>query len=72
MFARTYNKTGPGTYIKSTAVWAEAATSLRLVVTKEGCTGYETGDYIVSNNEDGTDAYAIGKAKFESMYVRDE
>ena len=72
VFARTYRKTGPGTFVKSTAVWAEAATSPGRVVTKEGSTNYETGDYIVSNNEDGTDAYAIGKVKFESMYERDE
>jgi hypothetical protein len=31
-----------------------------------------TGDYLVSNNPDGTDAYSISAAKFESMYELDE
>ena len=39
--------------------------------TKEGATRYEAGDYLVSNNSDGTDQYAIEAAKFETMYVED-
>ena len=29
---------------------------------------FRTGDYLVSNNEDGTDAYCMSAKKFESMY----
>ena len=38
------------------------------VKTNEGETAYEAGDYLVSNNEDGTDAYAIGAEKFRELY----
>ena len=31
-------------------------------------TAYEAGDYLVYNNEDGTDAYAMKPASFKSMY----
>lgn len=67
-FARTYRKTGPGTYVKTTPVWAVQASTAGSVRTKEGATRYEAGDYLVSNTDDGTDAYAIGAAKFESLY----
>lgn len=68
VFARTYRETGPGTYVKSTPVWAERASQAGSVKTKEGATHYEAGDYLVSNNEDGSDEYAIAAAKFESLY----
>src|SRR5215510_16262443 len=67
VFARTYRPTGAGTYVKSTPVWAERAVQAGSVKTKEGATHYDAGDYIVSNNPDGSDEYAIGAAKFESM-----
>jgi hypothetical protein len=35
-------------------------------------THYNAGDYIVSNNSDGSDAYAITAAKFETLYTPDE
>ena len=38
IFARTYQATGPGTYIKTTPVWAEAAETAGEVRTKEGAT----------------------------------
>ena len=71
VFAHTYRQTGPGTFVKTTPVWAERATASGSVRTKEGVTHYKSGDYIVSNNSDGSDAYAIGAAKFESMYMPD-
>jgi hypothetical protein len=70
-FARTYRATGPGTYFKTTPVWAEVATSAGEVRTKEGSTSYEAGDYLVSNEPDGGDAYAISKSAFERMYAPD-
>lgn len=71
VFARTYRGTGPGTYVKTTPVWAERATSPGVVTTHEGTTHYEKGDYLVSNNSDGSDAYAVSAATFESLYVLD-
>jgi len=67
-FAKTYERVSPGVYVKSTPVWAEVAEKAGKVKTKEGETAYAAGDYLVSNNEDGTDAYAMSAEKFESMY----
>ena len=67
-FARTYRATGPGTYVKTTPVWAEVATTAGDVHTKEGTTHYEAGDYIVSNEPEGGDPYAMTRMEFERMY----
>jgi len=48
------------------------ATARGSVVTNEGKSFYKAGDYLVYNNEDGTDAYCISADKFESMYELDE
>lgn len=67
-FARTYQSTGPGTYVKRAPVWAEVAPTAGDVRTKEGSTHYEAGDYLVYNEQDGGDAYAVSKQAFERMY----
>ena len=67
-FARTYESTGPGTYVKRAPVWAEVASAAGDVRTKEGSTHYEAGDYLVFNEPDGRDAYAVSKQAFERMY----
>jgi hypothetical protein len=75
VFERTYRpvpERGPGAYVKATSIWAERASQPGSVRTKEGVTAYEAGDYIVSNNRDGSDAYAIGARKFEEMYTADD
>jgi len=72
VFAKTYRKVNPGIYVKTTPIWAEVASQPGSVVTIEGESHYQSGDYLVSNNEDGTDAYCISAAKFESMYELDE
>jgi hypothetical protein len=72
VFAKTYRSVGPGIYVKSTPLWAERATQPGSVATKEGKSHYNAGDYLISNNEDGTDAYCISAAKFESMYEPDD
>jgi hypothetical protein len=69
VFARTYRKTGPGAYVKTTPVWAERAESAGSVTTKEGVTHHDAGDYLVSNTADGTDEYAMKAATFESLYM---
>lgn len=72
VFAKTYRRVGPGKYVKTTPIWAEVAARPGSVETKEGTSHYDAGDYLVFNNEDGTDAYCISAAKFESMYEPDE
>lgn len=72
VFARTYRQTATGAYVKTTPVWAEQATHAGSVKTKEGSTQYEPGDYLVSNNSDGSDEYAIKADKFENLYTLEE
>jgi hypothetical protein len=72
VFEKTYRKLKPGIYVKTTPIWAEKAKQAGSVATKEGESHYIAGDYLVSNNEDGTDAYCISADKFESMYELDE
>ena len=67
-FANTYRQQSPGLYVKTTPVWAKIATQTGSVKTKEGESHYQAGDYLVTNNEDGSDAYCISAAKFESLY----
>jgi hypothetical protein len=72
VFARTYREVHRGAYSKITPIWAEVATSAGQVSTKEGQTNYEAGDYLVFNDEDGTDGYAMTAEKFQSSYELDE
>ena len=69
VFARTYRQTGPGTYVKTTPVWAERAEAAGIVRTKEGTTRYEAGDYVVSNDPQGADEYAVSAERFEALYT---
>lgn len=71
-FARTYTAEGRGTYVKTGKVWAEQAAEAGRVATKEGGTNYESGGWLVSNEEDGSDAYAVSTKKFEESYELDE
>jgi hypothetical protein len=71
-FARTYRHVGDGAYLRTMPVWAECADAAGDVRTQEGATHYEAGDYLVFNQEDGGDPYAIPKAAFEAMYERAE
>jgi hypothetical protein len=72
VFARTYRLVAPGQYVKTTSIWAVQVPQAGDVKTKEGVTHYAAGDYLVSNDEAGTDRYAIDRAKFEDMYERAE
>jgi hypothetical protein len=71
VFARTYREVSPGRWFKCMPVWAEQAAQAGSVVTKEGRTHYQAGDWLVSNDEDGSDAYAISAAKFAVLYEPD-
>jgi len=67
-FKRTYRMVSPGVFVKCAPVWAEIADKAGRIKTVEGETAYEIGDYLVYNNEDGTDAYAMSAERFNSMY----
>lgn len=67
-FARTYRPLSPGIFVKTTAVWAEVAPQDGKIVTKEGVTHYKAGAYIVFNDPEGRDGYAVEADAFEKMY----
>jgi len=67
-FAHTYREHSPGLYRKVSPVWAERMEAAGSVTTKEGVTHYPAGAYLVSNDAEGTDAYAVAAATFEAMY----
>ena len=69
-FARTYRRVDGGSYVKVTPVWAERTIDEGRVKTKEGITHYQSGDYLVFNEENGGDGYAVDAEKFQSMYRR--
>ena len=72
VFAATYRRVGHGQYRKITPVWVERAAEAGSVETKEGWTHFGPGDYVVSNNPDGTDAYAMNAETLDSLYEPDE
>jgi predicted nucleotidyltransferase len=61
-----------GRWVKTTPVWAEVAEQAGSVKTKEGSTRYAAGDYLVFNEADGGDPYAVSRAKFEALYELDD
>lgn len=68
VFARTYRHLAGVEYQKVGTVWAEQAVSAGRIETKEGSTGYDAGDYVVYNQPDRTDGYAVSRSRFEEMY----
>ena len=70
-FARTYREVGRGLYEKSAPVWARRAESDGAIPTKEGASAYAAGDWLVFNEPDGTDGYAMPAERFESLYEPD-
>lgn len=71
-FQATYRQLSPGIYVKSAAIWAEVAAQDGSVKTQEGESHYKAGDYVVSNDEDGSDTYCIAANVFEAAYELDE
>lgn len=67
-FAATYSAVSPGRYEKRATVWAERASEAGRIETKEGSTRYEAGDFVVSNDAEGRDSWAIASARFEATY----
>lgn len=72
-FAATYRPIDPvampGLFVKTTPVWAVEATIAGAVATREGQSHYEAGDFIVSNNPNGDDSYAVARDTFHGRYV---
>ena len=71
-FESTYEMISLGVYYKSATVWAEVAEQRGRIKTKESETAYEDGDYLVYNDEEGSDGYAVSREKFKSMYDLEE
>jgi hypothetical protein len=67
-FARTYRESSRGMYEKTTDVWARKTNEAGTIVTKEGSTDYEAGDYLVFNDPEERDGYAMKAEKFDSLY----
>jgi hypothetical protein len=67
-FASTYTALGNDRYRKSSVVWAEVAERAGQIQTKEGTSAYAAGDYLVYNNADRSDGYAVSCDKFHDMY----
>ena len=67
-FALAYRAIAPGVYRKVAPVWAELADRDGEIRTKEGVTRYKAGAYVVFNDEEGQDGYAMEAKTFEEMY----
>ena len=67
-FTLTYRKVAPGRYEKVGDVWAEVASTSGVIPSKEGATSYAAGDYLVYNNLDRTDGYALCPETFHKLY----
>jgi len=67
-FERTYRQTSPGVYEKCAPVWAEQADGSGSIETKEGSTSYEAGDFLVFNDPEGKDGYAMKAKTFHALY----
>ena len=68
-FAQTYRRVSEGVFEKTADVWACEAVQAGSVLTNEGRTHYQVGDYLVANDPDGADIYAISADKFHQLYV---
>lgn len=71
-FARTYRAISPGRFEKHGHVYAVRADTHGRVATKEGFSTYAPGDWLVSNDAEGRDVYAVDAAAFARMYEPDD
>ncbi|ANM29468.1 hypothetical protein ABI59_07545 [Acidobacteria bacterium Mor1] len=67
-FAATYEAVTPGRFAKTAIIWARRAEEAGTIVTLDGSTTYRAGDYIVRNDPEGTDSYAVPSSEFQRMY----
>lgn len=71
-FAATYREVRWGRFMKITPVFAKLADTAGEIRTREGVSQYAAGDYVVYNDRDGDDGYAMGADEFERLYERAE
>lgn len=67
-FARTYALISPGRYRKTAAVWARKAREPGSIGTREGASEFAAGDYLVFNDSELQDGYAVAAGRFEELY----
>ncbi len=67
-FEATYRPVSPGVYVKVASVWAHIAGADGSIETREGVTHYRTGDYVVYNDPEGRDGWAMSAETFTSLY----
>ena len=72
IFARTYQEVRRGEYEKVARVWAERATQDGELRTHEGISAFRAGDYLVFEEADGHDGYAVEAAIFDSLYAAED
>ena len=72
VFARTYRQRQPGRYEKIARVWAERAEQSGSIHTLEGHTDYGPGDYLVFNDPEGRDGWAMDAGCFRRLYESTE
>lgn len=67
-FERTYRRVTPGVYAKHADVWAKVVDTAGTIRTKEGSTDYVAGDWLVFNDAEGRDGWAMSAEKFAELY----
>src|ERR1041385_1988859 len=67
-FRTRYQEASLGLYQKVGDVWSEKATSAGAIETKEGTTDYGPGDFLVFNDPDRKDGYAMKPDIFHRLY----
>lgn len=72
VFERTYTKVREGTYEKTGLIWAGQAQKAGKVRSTSGFTNYRAGDFVVFNDQDRDDGWAMSEEEFESLYELDE
>lgn len=68
VFDRTYEEVRPGLFKKTSDVWARVAEEGGEIRTREGVTSFRAGDYLVFNDPDEDDGWAVAPEKFEQLY----
>lgn len=68
VFDRTYREVRRGLFRKTTEVWARMAGESGEIRTREGLTTFRAGDYLVFNDPEEEDGWAVAPEKFEELY----
>ena len=71
-FNDTYRCIEGNTYLKIAPVWAEIAKENGKIKTKEGESHFSAGDYLVYNDQNKKDGYAIKNTLFNDLYSEEK